>query len=557
MEFRPTRRELVGAAAAVSLIGPARALARSDADAPEVFALPLGAVSGASPQVSVARFVLAGVEWSGPEGARIELRARTPGGRWSPWAGASTLGHDADRPRKTGSLFGEPVWFGVADAFQVRSSEPIDGVVVHFVGTRGVAGVTRASAVAASAYPLAQPILDAGPGQPPIIARSVWAGNAPAWEPSYGDVRLGFVHHTDNPNGYAASEVPSMLFAMYQYHRYVRGWGDIAYNFVIDLFGRIWEARTGGVDQAVVGTQAGGYNLESFGVSVLGTFSYVVPSAAAINALQHLLAWKLSLHGVPTLGEVEVEVNFFDAFYTPYPGGTHISLPRVAGHRQGCTTDCPGDAFFARLPSIRPQVAKLARRPAKVTLVAHGVRSTPASYLSLASTRALASTSIELSGRLSLLDGTALTGAPVEVQQVYHGHTQTLARARSDADGRWSATVTRQHNALVRALHRPAPATASPLVSIEVAPVIEMKLAPEFPPVLTGTVTPGRQKIEIETYRVSGGRRKLVGKRTVRVERGRFTVRPKLGLGSYELVASTPAGEGNAAGASAPVAVNV
>jgi N-acetylmuramoyl-L-alanine amidase len=559
LEFRPTRREFVGAAAAVSLLGPGRALARSSAaDAPDVFAFRLGGVSGVSPSVTAGRFVLAGVEWSGPEHARIELRARAPDGRWSPWSAASTLGHDADGPAQSDSLFGEPVWVGVADSLQVRASEPIDGVVVHFVGARGVSAAPRAGAVATSAFPLAQPVLDAGPGQPPIIARSAWAGKAPAWAPSYGDVRLGFVHHTDNPNGYAAAEVPAMLFAMYQYHRYVRGWGDIAYNFVIDLFGRIWEARSGGIDQAVIGTQAGGYNIESFGVSVLGTFSYVVPSSAAIDALERLLAWKLSVHGVPTLGEVEVEVNPSDAFYTPFPGGAHIKLPRVAGHRQGCSTDCPGDAFFARLPSIRPRVAKLAPAPAKVTLAAHGVGSTAASYLSLASTPAVAGAPVELSGRLSLLTGTALANAPIEVQQVYDGRTQTLARATSDADGRWSATVTRRHDALVRALHRAKPATASPLVVIEVAPAITLTLESASPLMLEGTVTPGRRKISIEAYRVSGSRRKLVAQRTAQVEHGQFAVRGlKLSRGSYELVATTPAGGGNAAGTSAPVAVTV
>ena len=111
-----------------------------------------------------------------------------------------------------------------------------------------------------------------------------------------------------------------MLFAMYQFHRFVRGWHDIGYNFVIDAFGRVWEARQGGIDLAVVGAQAGGYNQQSTGVSLLGTFSSVVsPSRAAIDALERLLAWKLSLHGIPTLGEVTVEVNPSDFFYTPFP----------------------------------------------------------------------------------------------------------------------------------------------------------------------------------------------------------------------------------------------
>jgi len=37
-----------------------------------------------------------------------------------------------------------------------------------------------------------------------------------------------------------------MLRAIYVFHRYVNGWNDIGYNFVIDLYGRIFEARAAG-----------------------------------------------------------------------------------------------------------------------------------------------------------------------------------------------------------------------------------------------------------------------------------------------------------------------
>ena len=75
---------------------------------------------------------------------------------------------------------------------------------------------------------------------------------------TYGTVELAFVHHTENPNGYSAAQVPAMLRAIYAFHRYVNGWNDIGYNFVIDLYGRVFEARAGGIDQPVVGAQAGG-----------------------------------------------------------------------------------------------------------------------------------------------------------------------------------------------------------------------------------------------------------------------------------------------------------
>ena len=211
-------------------------------------------------------------------------------------------------------------------------------------------------------------MLDAGPGQPPIIARSAWAhGAGPAAPPAFGTIKLAFVHHTDNANGYSAGEVSAMLLAIYDFHRYVRGWDDIGYNFVIDAFGRIWEARAGGIDQAVIGAQAGGYNAVSTGVAVLGTFTDVSPSQAAIDALEHLLAWKLSLHGVPARGDVTVEVDPAAAFYTPFAPGAHVSLPRVAGHRDGDTTDCPGNVLYGQLPGIRPVIERLAGSPAALS----------------------------------------------------------------------------------------------------------------------------------------------------------------------------------------------
>ena len=68
-----------------------------------------------------------------------------------------------------------------------------------------------------------------------------------------------------------------MLAAIYDYHRFSRGYFDIAYNFVIDALGRIWEARAGGIDEPVMGAHAGGYNSVSTGIAILGTFSFALP----------------------------------------------------------------------------------------------------------------------------------------------------------------------------------------------------------------------------------------------------------------------------------------
>ena len=143
-------------------------------------------------------------------------------------------------------------------------------------------------------------------------------GAPPRFPPAYGSVKLAFVHHSEGPNGYRAGDVPSILRSIFQFHRFVRGYNDIGYNFAIDAFGRIWEARAGGVDAPVSGAHAGGYNFVSTGVVILGTFIGVLPSPAALAALERLLAWKLSLHGAPVLGRVTVRVDPAGAGFTRF-----------------------------------------------------------------------------------------------------------------------------------------------------------------------------------------------------------------------------------------------
>ena len=339
-------------------------------------------------------------------------------------------------------------------------------------------------------------MLDAGPGQPPVIARTAWArGHAPPSNgPFYGTVKLAFVHHSETPNGYGPGQVPSILHTIFAYHRYVRGYFDIAYNFAVDAFGRIWEARAGGIDEAVIGAHAGGYNAESTGVVVLGSFSAVAPAPAALGALTRLLAWKLALHGVPALGRVTVEVDPSDAFYTPFAPGAHVSLPRIAGHRDGDQTSCPGDALYARLPSIRPRVAALTGQPARLTIAAPVPANAPG-------------TQVTVSGGLAdLASGTPLAGAPLELQQIDpRGAETTIATLSTAADGSWSYTAAPAVNTLLRALHRPAPAAVSDIVVLAVAPAVTLTLVSTAPLIVSGTVTPAGPGVTVDLYRILAG----------------------------------------------------
>jgi peptidoglycan hydrolase-like protein with peptidoglycan-binding domain len=175
--------------------------------------------------------------------------------------------------------------------------------------------------------------------------------------PAYGRVLLGFVHHTDSSNSYSASSVPAMIRGMYAYHVRSLGWNDIGYNFLVDRFGRTWEGRYGGVTKAVVGAQTMNYNAVSTGVSAIGNFQNRAVPAVMTTAFQRILAWKLSLHRVPTTGRVLANGKYFQ---------------RISGHRDGFPTACPGRYLYAKLPTIRAGAAAFARAPVRAPVLSAG-----------------------------------------------------------------------------------------------------------------------------------------------------------------------------------------
>jgi N-acetylmuramoyl-L-alanine amidase len=314
----------------------------------------------------------------------------------------------------------------------------------------GALGSSVRAPAAAAALSVLPQTLPAGPGQPPIVAREAWAQGRcpPRVAPEYGALQMAFVHHTENPNGYQVGEVAGMLRAIYQFHRYGRGWNDIGYNFVVDRFGRIFEARAGGVDEAIIGAQAGGYNHCSTGVAVLGEYGATQISPAARAALAHLLAWKLSLHGIPIAGRVTVRVNPAGAVYSRFPAGAHVSLPRVAGHRDADSTTCPGDALYGELPGLRAAAEGLAGRVARLTLAVRGEEA--GAPPGAGGAPVPSGVPMTLAGALALLNGaetTAIAGAPVEIQArsvSHHGQLvreQIVAQAQTASDGSFAVPI--------------------------------------------------------------------------------------------------------------------
>ena len=144
---------------------------------------------------------------------------------------------------------------------------------------------------------------------------------------------MAFVHHTVTANDYTPDQSASIVLGIAKYHRDTNGWNDIGYNFLVDQYGQVFEGRAGGVEQAVIGAQAQGYNSQSTGVAVLGTFSDVPIPEAAMAAITQLLGWKLSLHGVPCEGGLTIVSG--GGSLNRYPSGTPVAMQRISGHRDG------------------------------------------------------------------------------------------------------------------------------------------------------------------------------------------------------------------------------
>ena len=46
-----------------------------------------------------------------------------------------------------------------------------------------------------------------------------------------------------------------------------------------------------------------------------------------------------------------------------YPNGTPVTFERIAGHRDGDTTGCPGTSLYAQLPVLRVAAQRVAPAP--------------------------------------------------------------------------------------------------------------------------------------------------------------------------------------------------
>jgi hypothetical protein len=320
--------------------------------------------------VAISLRTAAGAAEGVEERAGIEARFHTSKG-WSAW---ETLGVETEEGPDTSSaeyaraskrVYTQPIWVGTADkmAFRVTAHAGAPSMwdfrahVINSQGDARVPNVFQRVVTVVSRF-LRGSRAEAMTGTPSIVTRHQWGANeswrdsAPRYAPS---VQMAFIHHTAGSNSYSRSQVPGIIRSIYKYHTSNLGYADIAYNFLIDRYGKIYEGRYGGMTKTVIGAHAGGFNTGSTGVSLIGTFSTATPPTAMITSLKRLLAWKLDVHHIPPTGTLVMT----SGGSTRYPVGRRVTLNRISGHRDTSKTACPGAKVYYQLSSIRSAVKKL------------------------------------------------------------------------------------------------------------------------------------------------------------------------------------------------------
>jgi hypothetical protein len=177
------------------------------------------------------------------------------------------------------------------------------------------------------------------PSKPVIVLRAEWG--AQPLNPSALE-EFGLFDPQANPDGvlFYASNLREKLNTIVIHHSALshagpaeiqalhmdrRGYADIAYHFLIDPDGVIYEGR----DIHIRGAHVQGYNTGSVGVVLLGNFNAEPPTSAQIESLTGLVDYLRYTYGIRFL-----------AGHKDYPGQSPDG------------TECPGDNLYPLLPDL-------------------------------------------------------------------------------------------------------------------------------------------------------------------------------------------------------------
>ncbi len=395
-------------------------------------------------------FVALGASWHAavPGDAALDLQVRTglSTAAWGPW---TPLVQD-DEP-SDGARVHSPLHFGEGRLIQYRAT-----LRAGSFGVRPVLENLTFVLIDSRPGPQARALAAAGSvsaqaaAMPTVITRQQWGADE-AWmtsPPQYRPVIASIVHHTATRDGDV--DPAAIVRAIYYYHAITLEWGDIGYNYLVDIHGNVYEGRYGG--SGVVGHHAGAYNWGSVGVSLIGNFQEAEVPAAMRDSLINVLAAKCAEHSIDPLGER----YFIDQV-----------LPSIMGHRDVSYTVCPGNYAYALLPQIRSEVsARLAQERSEAQVIL--VYIAPAGVDLAKPPQARIAAPAQGAVVRGIVEVTGVTNVPVESMSLYADGIFLGTQGSARSTWRWNTLTVPDGAHTLRVVAQNASGTGEATVSVTV-----------------------------------------------------------------------------------------
>ena len=316
-------------------------------------------------KMTTARFTVAGVSWSRTSAVAskeviVNVRLKEASG-WTAWEKLAVTddGPDAMTAEAAGARVGTtPLVSSGATGIQVRVDTATGATPPGLLVSTIDPGTSPADDGLTHAAPPGS--ASAAASQPAIITRAQWGADEKLRKTLTlnASVKAITIHHTAGSNSYTQADAAAQVRGIYAYDTLALGWADIAYNFLVDKWGRVYEGRAGSITSAVRGAHAMGFNTDTMGVSAMGNYETTAAPAVMVDALARVAGWKLSQYGVNPLGKVVLTSQ--GGVGAKYAAGVAATLDTIHAHQNSSYTLCPGKYLYPQMGAIRAKAANYA-----------------------------------------------------------------------------------------------------------------------------------------------------------------------------------------------------
>ena len=330
------------------------------------------------------------VTWKGTRDVAAFVRAKQPDGSWSEWYDMDSMSYNNDDPNATNGT--ELIFVGDTNDVQVSinnvdlvtgsnldeklTESPVEDAALDDapfnVGDIAPVAETEELPANSDVEGLEAVFMDGNAqegegieptaeadGMPRVVSRAGWGADESirCKDADYDDgVKAIALHHTAGSNNYTRAQAAAQVRAAYKYHAQSLGWCDIGYNALVDKYGTIYEGRYGGLDKAVQGAHIGGFNKNTWGISMIGNYETAQPTEALLESVTDLAGWKGAISGVDPTSRVSLRSEGFGG--SRYPAGASAPVYGLFGHSDVHYTACPGQYTIAQWPKIRAAAHK-------------------------------------------------------------------------------------------------------------------------------------------------------------------------------------------------------